>query len=141
MRIDRAQAEALAAFIIRVRTDWSHGGVMAAIGKVTDADPLDIARALVNLAADPTALTPALLEKPGPWWRNPDSRNVAPPRNSMRCHEHPDQEMPCATCRAELVPATASQIAGHMAAIRAATASGLATIKDERERIRARGAA
>ena len=141
MRIDRTQAEALAAFIIRVRTDWSHGGVMAAIGKVTDADPLDIARALVNLAADPTALTPALLEKPGPWWRNPESRNVAPPRNSMRCHEHPDQEMPCATCRAELVPATASQIAGHMAAIRAATASGLATIKDERERTRARGAA
>lgn len=141
MRIDRAQAEALAAFIIRVRTDWSHGGVMAAIGKVTDADPLDIARALVNLATDPTALTPALLEKPGPWWRNPESRNVAPPRNSMRCHEHPDQEMPCATCRAEMVPATASQIAGHMAAIRAATASGLATIKDERERTRARGAA
>ena len=139
--LTRTQAEALAAFIIRVRTDWSHGGVMAAIGKVTDADPLDIARALVNLAADPTALTPALLEKPGPWWRNPESRNVAPPRNSMRCHEHPDQEMPCATCRAELVPATASQIAGHMAAIRAATASGLATIKDERERTRARGAA
>ena len=141
MRIDRAQAEALAAFIIRVRTDWSHGGVMAAIGKVTDADPLDIARALVNLATDPTALTPALLEKPGPWWRNPESRNVAPPRNSMRCHEHPDQEMPCATCRAELVPATASQIAGHMAAIRAATTSGLAALKDERERIRARVAA
>ena len=46
-----------------------------------------------------------------------------------------------AKLRAEMVPATASQIAGHMAAIRAATAAGLATIKDERERTRARGAA
>lgn len=139
--LTRTQAEALATFIVRVREDWSHSGVMAALEKSNIVDALDTARAVVNLAADPTAKTPALLAKPGPWWRNPESRNVAPPRNSMRCHEHPDQEMPCATCRAELVPATPEQIAGHMAAIRAATASGLATIKDERERTRARGAA
>jgi hypothetical protein len=140
-RLTRTQAEALATFIVRMRDDWSHGGVMAAIERANIVDGLDTARALVNLAADKTATTPALLVKPGPWWRDPTGENMAPPRNSMRCHDHPDQVMPCATCRAELVPATPEQIAGHMAAIRAATASGLATIKDERERTRARGAA
>ena len=136
MRIDRAQAEALAAFIIRVRTDWSHGGVMAAIGKVTDADPLDIARALVNLAADPTALTPALLEKPGPWWRNPESRNVAPPRNSMRCHDHPDHEVPCPACRAayEANPPRPESIAAALKAARRARGAGDRAEQEIRDR-------
>ena len=58
-RMARTQAEALAAFVVRVRTDWSHGGVMAAIERAADADPLDVARALVTLAADRSMLTPA----------------------------------------------------------------------------------
>ena len=139
--LTRTQAEALATFIVRVREDWSHGGTVAAIETADTGDALDTARALVNLAADPSVRTPALLAKPGPWWRNPTGENVGHGSNNMRCHDHPDQVMPCATCRAELVPATPEQVAGHMAAIRAATASGLATIKDERERTRARGAA
>lgn len=100
MRIDRAQAEALAAFIIRVRTDWSHSGVMAALEKSNIVDALDTARAVVNLAADPTAKTPALLAKPGPWWRNPAGENVSPERYTMRCHEHPAETVPCRECTA-----------------------------------------
>ena len=96
--LTRPQAEALATFIVRVREDWSHGGVMAALEKSNIVDALDIARAVVNLAADPTAKTPALLAKPGPWWRNPTGENAAPERYTMRCHEHPTQHAPCREC-------------------------------------------
>lgn len=98
--LTRTQAEALAAFIVRVREDWSHGGVMAALEKSNIVDALDTARAVVNLAADPTAKTPALLAKPGPWWRNPTGENVAPERYTMHCHEHPAVAVPCRECTA-----------------------------------------
>jgi len=118
-RMARTQAEALAAFVVCVRTDWSHGGVMAAIERAADADPLDVARALVNLAADRSMLTPALLAKPGPWWRNPAGENVGHGSNNMRCHVHGDQEIPCATCRAEYTPASPDTVQAAMAACRA----------------------
>lgn len=136
MRIDRTQAEALAAFVIRVRTDWSHGGVMAAIEPAADGDPLDVARALVNLAADRSMLTPALLSKPGPWWRNPAGENVAPPRNSMRCHEHPDHEVPCPACRAafEANPPRPESIAAALQAARRARGAGDRAEQEIRDR-------
>ena len=98
--LTRTQAEALATFIVRVREDWSHSGVMAALEKSNIVDALDTARAVVNLAADPTAKTPALLAKPGPWWRNPTGENVSPERYTMRCHEHPAETVPCRECTA-----------------------------------------
>lgn len=48
-RMARTQAEALAAFVVRVRTDWSHGGVMAAIERAADADPLDASTATYDV--------------------------------------------------------------------------------------------
>lgn len=117
--LTRTQAEALATFIVRVREDWSHGGVMAALEKSNIVDALDTARAVVNLAADPTAKTPALLAKPGPWWRNPAGENVGHGSNNMRCHVHGDQEIPCSTCRAEYVPASPHTVQAAMATIRA----------------------
>ena len=118
--ITRTQAEALAAFVTRVRTDWSAAGVIAACEKVRDADTLDIARALVNLAADRTALTPALIAKPGPWWRNPAGENVAPPRHTIACYRHPDQDVPCPTCRDAVLadPPRPETIAAAKAAVR-----------------------
>jgi len=117
--LTRTQAEALATFIVRVREDWSHGGVMAALEKSNIVDALDTARAVVNLAADPSVRTPALLAKPGPWWRNPAGENVGHGSNNMRCHVHGDQEIPCATCRAEYTPASPDTVQAAMAACRA----------------------
>lgn len=96
--LTRPQAEALATFIVRVREDWSHTGVMAALEKSNIVDALDTARALINLAATPTAKTPALLAKPGPWWRDPTGQNMAPERHTMQCHEHPTHTVPCREC-------------------------------------------
>ena len=117
--LTRPQAEALAAFVARVRNDWSHGGIVAAIETANTGDALDTARALVNLAADPSVRTPALLAKPGPWWRNPAGENVGHGSNNMRCHVHGDQEIPCSTCRAEYVPASPDTVQAAMATIRA----------------------
>lgn len=123
-RMARTQAEALAAFVVRVRTDWSHGGVVAAIERAADADPLDVARALVTLAADRSMLTPALLAKPGPWWRNPAGENVAPERYTQQCHDHPVEAVPCRECRraAEADPPSTATIEAARAAARAAKA-------------------
>lgn len=134
-RLTRTQAEALATFIVRMRDDWSHGGVMAAIERANIVDGLDTARALVNLAADKTATTPALLVKPGPWWRDPTGENMAPPRNSMPCHEHPGQSWPCPECEATREPATpavrAQAIADARAAIAAARSKPRPTVRPE----------
>ncbi len=120
--LTRPQAEALATFVVRVREDWSHGGVMAALEKSNIVDALDTARALINLAATPTAKTPALLAKPGPWWRNPTGENVAPERHTMQCHEHPAEPVPCRECRAEYEadPPAPETIAAAKAAARRA---------------------
>lgn len=121
--------------------DWDVPGIKDALARC-GGEPCHIAAAAFASAANPEHRTPGMIPLPGAHWPVIDGERVEPARSyNMRCHDHPDQVMPCATCRAEMVPATASQIAGHMAAIRAATASGLATIKDERERTRARGAA
>ena len=139
----KTEAERVAAMAHALRPDWPVKSLMTILADFASTPYQDAATQLAYLATDPTTVTPARFREDGPWRKIAyAARGEEPARsNNMRCHEHPDQVMPCATCRAEMVPATASQIAGHMAAIRAATASGLATIKDERERIRARGAA
>lgn len=102
----RVQAEALTAFIVRLRTDWRPVGVLAALEKAAPtADMYDVARALVNLAAEPTVQTPGLLDKPGPHWRKPDGET--PTRrgdHDIRCPEHPQHFHPCGECRAVKCP-------------------------------------
>ena len=135
-RMARSQAEALAAFVVRVRTDWSHGGVTAAIERAADADPLDVARALVTLAADRSMLTPALLAKPGPWWRNAAGLNVAPERYTQQCHDHPAEAVPCPACRAayEANPPRRETIAAALQAARAARGAGDRAEQEIRDR-------
>ena len=134
--LTRTQAEALATFIVRVREDWSHSGVMAALEKSNIVDALDTARAVVNLAADPTAKTPALLAKPGPWWRNPAGENVSPERYTMRCHDHPAEAVPCPACRAayEANPPRRETIAAALQAARAARGAGDRAEQEIRDR-------
>jgi hypothetical protein len=109
----RVQAEALAAFIVRLRTDWRPAGVVAALEKAApNADPFDVARALINLASEPSVKTPGLLPGPGPHWRNPEGE--IPGRrgdHDIPCVDHPSQVHPCPTCRAEKPPLSPEAIA------------------------------
>ena len=112
MKITRAQAEALAAFIIRVRADWRQAGVSASMEKCPDEYPLDIARALINLAADATVQTPGLLHSAGPHWLRPDGKST--PRkgdNNIPCPEHTGQTMPCRRCTEGTRPPTPDELA------------------------------
>lgn len=109
----RVQAEALAAYVSRVRTDWRPAGIVAALEKsAPTVDVWDLSRALLNLAADVTVKTPGLLDKPGPHWRKPDGD--MPGRrgdHDMACPEHPSQVHPCPMCKAEKLPPSDDLIA------------------------------
>jgi hypothetical protein len=106
MTMTRVQAEALTAFVVRVRTDWRPAGVLAALEKAAPTtDVYSVAVALLNLAADETVKTPGLLPMPGPHWRKWDGST--PGRrgdHDMPCPEHPTQVHPCPTCKAEKPP-------------------------------------
>jgi hypothetical protein len=118
MKITRPQAEALAAFITRVRTDWRQAGVIAAIQKCENEYPLDIARALINLAADATVQTPGLLHGPGPHWLRPDGTPT--PRkgdHNIPCPDHPGNVMPCDPCKDGKRPPTEDEKAALRALI------------------------
>lgn len=96
----RVQAEALTAFVVRVRTDWRPAGVLAALERAAPgADVYDVARALLNLAGDNTVKTPGLLDRPGPHWRKP-SGDMPSRRgdHNVNCPEHPQNTHPCPDC-------------------------------------------
>lgn len=85
---------------------WDVPGIDAAIARC-GGTPCDIAAALFALAGDPAARTPGLLPLPGKHWPARDGATTAPtPSHNMACHEHPDQVVPCARCRAEYTPAS-----------------------------------
>ena len=103
MRISKVEAQALAAFIGRVRPDWQHPGIMAAIEK---AAPLGsaaaIGAALCRLAENYELRTPAILEQPGTHWSGTTVASRQPP--SM-CPDHPSERAStCALCAADAVP-------------------------------------
>ena len=102
MTTTRVQAEALATFVRQLRPDWDHPGIVHAIGRCHREALSEIAVALIRLAENGQAKTPALLPEPGRHWMRaavgdaPAGPNL---RNSIPCHVHPDQVMPCPTCR------------------------------------------
>src|SRR5689334_13424900 len=66
--IHRADAEALATFVRRLRPDWNQAGTVAAIQASRTAALSEVAVALIRLAEDGSAKTPALLNTDGHWW-------------------------------------------------------------------------
>jgi hypothetical protein len=102
----KVQAEALAAFVSRMRPEWRTVGIVAALEKAaTTADAWDVAHALLNLAAEPSVLTPGLLPGPGPHWRRDDgSKPARRGDNDMHCPEHPSSVHPCPQCAAKRTP-------------------------------------
>jgi hypothetical protein len=121
-RLNRPAAQRLAEFIHLVRPEWNTPGILSALEQAAPtADALTIARALVNIADDPSVKTPGMLTRPGAHWRTP--AGDLPPRrgeHDVPCPEHA-LSMPCRACRErdEANALTPEQIAEQAAALRA----------------------
>lgn len=96
------QAQALAAFVSRIRPEWNVKGIVSALEKAAPTgDVHDVACALIRLAADPTVKTPGMLPQPGAHWLKPDG--TKPHRrgdHTMTCPDpdHGGERMPCGQC-------------------------------------------
>jgi hypothetical protein len=124
-RIAKHEAEALATFVTRLRPDWDHPGIVAAIVKAIDkGGPFDIAHALVTLAEDDQLRSPGLLASDGRHWLRRDGKPTGPRlSNNVPCPDHPEQDMPCqhVVHRGDMTP---EQIREHIAlALTAAAAN------------------
>lgn len=120
-RMTEVQAQALAAFVSRVRTDWNPPGIVKALEKAAPtADVHDVACALIRLAADPTVKTPGMLTQTGPWWVKADGTK-APRRgdHTMTCPEHAER-LPCGRCIADTGAPPAEVLGDIRAALDAA---------------------
>ena len=115
-QIQRADAEALATFVRRLRPQtgdmaWGQTQTVNAIQACKSATLSEIAVSLIRLAEDLTVRTPALLSSPGPHWYRA-SRDERPAGENLRnrdmCPEHPDQ--PRAECHRHEPPATPESI-------------------------------
>lgn len=103
MTATKAQAQALAAFITRIREDWDHPGIVAAIQKAsTLGSAADIGVALCRLAGNAELRTPATLADPGTHWRDTRVGKLPPP---VTCPEHSAEKAgACRVCAAQSVP-------------------------------------
>ena len=99
----RVQAEALATFVRQLRPDWDHPGIVHAIGRCQREPLSEIAVALIRLAENGQAKTPALLPEPGRHWTRAalDDTPAGPnTRNLDHCPIHPGHERrDCRPCR------------------------------------------
>jgi hypothetical protein len=102
LHITHVEAQALAAFITRIRPDWDHPGIFAAIGKTRDlGSAAAIGAALCRLAENRDLRTPALLAEPGPHWGGTTTATRQPPQ---RCPEHPtERAWNCRPCEAQAI--------------------------------------
>lgn len=121
MKMTKVQAEALAAFVARVRPEWRPAGILAALEKAAPtADVHDVACALIRLAEDATVKTPGLLPQPGPHWLKPDGSEPARRGDhTMTCPEHAER-LPCGRCIADTGAPPAEVLGDIRAALDAA---------------------
>lgn len=77
-RLTKVEAQALAAFITRVRPDWDAPGIVACLGKAAHlGTPLEVAIACLELAKNPALSTPGLLPERGRHWTQADGQHGA----------------------------------------------------------------
>ena len=102
-KLTQSTAVAIATAASQIRDDWDHPGILHALRVEADrgTPAQDVFIALANLCANRDARTPGLLNKPGSWWNKPTGRIERRGDLDVPCPEHPDQPMPCQTCRAE----------------------------------------
>lgn len=121
MRMTKVQAEALAAFVARIRPEWRPAGILTALEKAAPtADAHDVACALIRLAEDATVKTPGLLPQPGPHWLKADgSKPARRGDHTMTCPEHAEH-LPCGRCIADTGAPPAEVLGDIRAALDAA---------------------
>lgn len=121
MKMTKVQAEALAAFVARIRPEWRPAGILAALEKAAPtADVHDVACALIRLAEDATVKTPGLLPQPGPHWLKADgSKPARRGDHTMTCPEHAEH-LPCGRCIADTGAPPAEVLGDIRAALDAA---------------------
>lgn len=110
---------------VRTRTASEHGcptwdtpGVAAAL-TATGGDPGMVLAAAALAASDPALRLPSAAAFRAHWPVNAPTGPPAPP-NRVRCHEHPEQVMPCQQCRTENPPASPETVKAALDAARAA---------------------
>ena len=127
MSTTRVQAEALATFVRLLRPDWDHPGIVHAIGRCQREALPEVAVALIRLAENGQAKTPALLPEPGRHWKRAglDDAPAGPnTRNLDLCPDHGNPRRDCLDCRRENGPElTPEQIAANATAIRSEVAA------------------
>lgn len=101
-KIDRPQAQALAAFIGTIRPDWDAQGVMAALAKAKDRGTVtEVAHAAIAAAANRLNRTPAVIALSGPHWTVPTADRPTPipgPGTAPRCPVYGHEGYPAPTC-------------------------------------------
>lgn len=127
MKLTQATAVAIATAASQIRDDWDHPGILHALRVEAErgTPAADVFVALANLARNPHARTPGLLNKPGRHWTTTDGHIERRGDHNQPCPDHPDQAMPCGheAHRGDMTP---EEIRNAAAAIRAT----LATRKD-----------
>ena len=121
MHIDQTQAQALAAFVGRIRPDWDHPGIVAAIGKARSlGSAAAVGAALCRLAENLELRTPAILADPGHHWAGTSAASRQAP---VMCPEHSTEK--AGNCRACAAAALTDpeEIRARAAAVRAAIQS------------------
>ena len=115
MHIDHTQATALAAFVGRIRPDWDHPGIVAAIGKARSlGSAAAVGAALCRLAENLDLRTPAMLADPGNHW---GGTTVASRQAPSMCPDHPSEKagqcLVTGPCSLEVItdPARAKELA------------------------------
>lgn len=113
----RATTEALATLTAHLRPDWDRPGILAAIGKAQAlGTPVQVSRALVNLAENRDLRTPAILPTPGNHWRAPDGQHPElRGSHDVKCPEHPLSVHPCPQCAAKRCDPTPDYLAAKEA--------------------------
>lgn len=124
-------ATPLAALVASIRRDWDFPGIRTAISKARHrGTPLEIATALLKLAAKSDLRTPAILADDGAHWGTPTS---VPTARQARCTEdgHESELAPpyCRICRSEQIAATASDLVMAVPAVTPRDASHAAHIR------------
>lgn len=112
--LNQHQAGKLADLVAALRPDWGVTGIMAALARNHQKAPAHIVTtALINIAANPEARTPALLDHEGPHWEHARGTILAakprPPvaatTNDPWCEDHPEHHLSnCPGCRPHKTP-------------------------------------
>lgn len=126
-------ATPLAALVASIRRDWDFPGIRAAIHKARHrGTPLEVATALLTLAAKTDLRTPAMLADDGDWWGTTTFViGARQPRCQLDGHEH-ELASNCRICisdakAAGVMPAAGPKLTAAQAAV---NIRGAAMVRD-----------